>query len=234
MIKVLLLVVLLAVFATATKETSAAVERLLSNATNYNSRRNLAATTICLDSSTDGHCDTFGDCCEQYQDHTWWCGGYDTSKFRSNEMCCTCNGGDKQKAFVKQIKNLRATMTSELLHIFPARKCVDGIKTNMVNGGNICHGGRSTGDILTIYLPESVVVTQIKIFDRTDIPHGRSKNAIVKAGDKQCGSKVSAAESKAAVITKNCNSGVRTNTVKIQTFNWLNFGEVEVYGKDAN
>jgi len=50
---------------------------------------------ICDDTS-NGHCDSYGDCCDEYHDHKYWCGGYDTRHFKSNEMCCACGGGKKK------------------------------------------------------------------------------------------------------------------------------------------
>jgi hypothetical protein len=55
----------------------------------------------CRDNS-NGHCDSFGDCCPEYNNHKYWCGNYDTATFKSNQMCCACGGGiNKGKARVQ-------------------------------------------------------------------------------------------------------------------------------------
>lgn len=56
-------------------------------------RRNLSR---CQDTS-NGHCDSYGDCCDEYHQHVYWCGGYDTANFKSNKMCCACGGGSGKK-----------------------------------------------------------------------------------------------------------------------------------------
>lgn len=97
------LVLFLAVLATATKETSAGMERrLLSNETKdtesgsgglLRSRRFLSRTRENCDDTSNGHCDSFNDCCDEYHDYKYWCGNYDTRYFKSNTMCCACGGG---------------------------------------------------------------------------------------------------------------------------------------------
>ena len=51
----------------------------------------------CLDSNYNSSgvelSDSYGDPCSDYIGNTNWCGRYDTSVFRSMEMCCACGGG---------------------------------------------------------------------------------------------------------------------------------------------
>ena len=55
----------------------------------------LSSTGTCTDTNRDHYgyltYDSYGDACSQYISS--WCGNYDTSNFRSNEMCCICGGG---------------------------------------------------------------------------------------------------------------------------------------------
>ena len=45
-------------------------------------------------SNTNGAAkDSYGDTCEDYVGKPTWCGRYDTDDFKSNDMCCACNGG---------------------------------------------------------------------------------------------------------------------------------------------
>lgn len=89
MIKVLL--VFLAVLAFATKDATDGMQRRLL------STKNLGQ---CLDSSF-GHCDSYGDCCPEYQSNKHWCGHFDTKDFDSKKMCCACGGGKKKAGAYK-------------------------------------------------------------------------------------------------------------------------------------
>jgi hypothetical protein len=119
MIKVFL--VLLAVFAAAsTKDASSGMERRFLS--NKYSRRNLgwAPAGKCFDSSA-GECDSYGDCCDEYHSHKYWCGAFDTSSFKSNEMCCACGGGTKPVAH----KLMDANGSTRYPVAYWAKKCRD-------------------------------------------------------------------------------------------------------------
>ena len=38
--------------------------------------------------------DNWGDNCENYAQNTHWCGNYNNDVFKSDEMCCACDGGE--------------------------------------------------------------------------------------------------------------------------------------------
>ena len=42
--------------------------------------------------------DAYGNYCSSYWGEPFWCGQYDTAEFRSNEMCCACDGGEQVDA----------------------------------------------------------------------------------------------------------------------------------------
>jgi len=44
--------------------------------------------------SNNGALDTAGDDCAYYVGNPWACGNWDDSDFRSNDMCCSCGGGN--------------------------------------------------------------------------------------------------------------------------------------------
>ena len=52
---------------------------------------------MCFDTNfdSDGNVltDNWSDGCEQYNNHPGWCGKYNNDVFKSDEMCCICNGG---------------------------------------------------------------------------------------------------------------------------------------------
>ena len=50
-----------------------------------------------LDSSGNRIGDSYGDYCDEYTANPGWCGQYDTEDFNSGDMCCACNGGDREE-----------------------------------------------------------------------------------------------------------------------------------------
>ena len=48
----------------------------------------------CEDTNEDLR-DAYGDGCSYYDEYPDTCGSYDTEHFKANEMCCSCDGGDK-------------------------------------------------------------------------------------------------------------------------------------------
>ena len=38
--------------------------------------------------------DDWGDNCDDYAANTHWCGSYNNDAFKSDEMCCACDGGE--------------------------------------------------------------------------------------------------------------------------------------------
>jgi hypothetical protein len=53
-------------------------------------------TNTNIDSSGNLIGDSYGDYCSEYTANPSWCNNYDEGAFVSSEMCCACNGGDRE------------------------------------------------------------------------------------------------------------------------------------------
>ena len=86
-------------------------------------------------------------------------------------------------------------------------------------------------DILTLTLPIQGTVTKVVIYNRLDAYAGRLANAQIKAGGILCGTVSSdQATIEASPVTVTCSTNALTNVVTIETFDWLNLAEVELFG----
>lgn len=128
-----------------------------------------------------------------------------------------------------EFKPLRAELTSTYQDYYPggfgAANCVDDSTNTM------CHGNNASGDTLTIKLPQKGLVERIVITNREDFEE-RLVGAIVKAGDIFCATITNAQTSNSVEVIINCNS-VTTDTITIETKDWLNLFQVKVFGEDV-
>jgi len=112
---------------------------------------------------------------------------------------------------------------------YHAWKCIDGDISTM------CHGGRSSGDTLTLQIPNTKV-SFVRIYNRrTSCCYERLNNAQVKVGGVSCGT-VSAFDVTARknFIDVTCGAELEGTTVQIITNQALNLMEVEVYTSIGN
>jgi len=118
-----------------------------------------------------------------------------------------------------------AYLTTNYWGIYGAKTCIDG------NHYNFCHGNNPRGDTLFVLLSETSYVNTIRIVNRVDsCCRHRINGAEVRAGNTRCGVVPSTG---AYQFTINCPK-VKTNHITIKTWDWLNIGEVEVYGSRAS
>lgn len=117
-----------------------------------------------------------------------------------------------------------AYLTTNYWGIYGAQDCIDG------NLYNFCHGNNPRGDTLFVLLSQTSYVNTIRIVNRVDdCCRRRISGAVVKAGNTRCGVVPGTG---AYQFTINCPN-VKTNHITIETKEYLNIGEVEVYGSRA-
>lgn len=119
-----------------------------------------------------------------------------------------------------------AVLTSTYNSNYPAQDCIDGDYYDM------CIGGSSSGDTLTIILSKTATVNTVRIINRVDCCRDRVGGAEVKAGNTHCGFVPHTTPMGAVQFAIHCPD-VKTNFITITTTgHYLNLGEIEVYGSD--
>jgi len=70
----------------------------------------------CVDTD-NGAKDDYGDGCKDYAHALTWCGQFDSSSFKANEMCCVCGGGQTSSSFIMASQSTKFIDSKKLTQV---------------------------------------------------------------------------------------------------------------------